>query len=282
MSLIPVDDSAVQPAEMAVAQVTEVGLTTGSLPGETPAQARERRSRFVPKIEDRPMSLVSHLNELRGRLFWCVFYYSIAVIVAYNAVPKMLAFCRPMLGPHKLIFTHPTEAFFAYFNAAMVMGACLASPILLYHVLMFILPGLERHERRWVLRLLPLSIFQFLLGAVFALKVVLPITMNFFMSFATPELVPQLKIGDFVGFVVMVTTICGIIFELPIVMLFLAGMNLVSSKFLARHRRMAYFLSFVIAAVATPTPDAVTATVVALPILLNFEGSIWLIRLFGK
>ena len=237
---------------------------------------------ILPEIEDQPMTLVGHLEELRWRILWSLFYWIVACFICYQLVPKLLDWVKPLLQGNKLIFTNPTEGFFAYLNAAMVGGACLAAPIFLYHFLMFVLPGLEKSERRWIYRLLPLSIFQFLLGCAFALKLVLPGTMGFFLGFATAELVPQLKIGEFVGFVVTVTVICGIIFELPIVLLFLAGIGLVSSKFLARHRRMAYFLAFVVAAVATPTPDAFTAIVVALPILINYEVSLWLIKFCGK
>lgn len=233
-------------------------------------------------IEDKPMTLVGHLEELRGRILWSLFYWVVFSITAYQFIPSVLAWCRPMLGTHKLIFTNPTEAFFAYMNGAMVGGACLAAPIILYHVLMFVLPGLEAGERKWIYRLLPLSICQFLLGCWFSLKLVLPTTMEFFLGFSTAELEAQIRIGDFVGFILTLTVICGLIFELPIILLFLAGIGLVNSRFLGRHRRMAYFLSFVVAAVATPTPDAFTASVVALPIILNFELSMALMRLCGK
>ena len=238
--------------------------------------------KLIPKIDDQPMSLVGHLEELRWRILWSLFYWIIACFICYGMVPKVLDWCKPLLKNAKLIFTNPTEAFFAYLNAAMVGGACLAAPVFLYHILMFVLPGLEKSERRWVYRLLPLSIFQFLLGCTFALKLVLPGTMDFFLGFGTAELVPQIKIGEFVGFITTITIICGIIFELPIVLMFLAGINLITSKFLRRHRRTAYFLAFVISAVATPTPDAFTATIVALPIIINYEASLFLIRLCGK
>jgi sec-independent protein translocase protein TatC len=232
--------------------------------------------------EDKPMTLVGHLEELRWRIIWSVLYWAAGVYAAYQLIPRLLAWCRPLLGGHKLIFTNPTEAFFAYLNAALVLGACFASPVFLYHILMFVMPGLERHERRWVTRLLPFSILLFLLGCAFALYLVLPTTLKFFLSFATPELEAQLKIGDFVGFIVTLTVVCGVIFELPIVLLFLAGLGIVSSQFLSQHRRPAYFLAFVLAAVATPTPDIFTMSVVAMPILLNYEGSLFLIRMLGK
>ncbi len=228
------------------------------------------------------MSLVGHLEELRWRILWSVFYWVIAAILCYGAVPKLLAMCKPLLNGSKLIFTNPTEAFFAYLNAAVVGGACLAAPVFLYHILMFVLPGLEKSERRWVYRLLPLSVFQFLLGCAFSVYIVLPTTLQFFLGFATEQLEATIKIGEFVGFIVTCTVMCGLIFELPIVLIFLAGIGIVSSAFLARHRRMAYFLAFVVAAVATPTPDAFTAAVVAFPILINYELSLGLIRLMRK
>lgn len=229
------------------------------------------------------MSLVDHLEELRWRILWCILYWAVGVVAAYQYMGTLLALTQPMLQGHKLIFTGPTELFFTYLNASMVLGACLASPVFLYHVLMFVLPGLEANERKWVFRLLPLTIFQFLLGAAFAIKMVLPGTLGFFMSFSQPGVVEaQIRVSEFLGFITTLTVICGLVFELPIVLMFLAGIGIVSSRFLARHRRMAYFLSFVVAAVATPTPDAFTATVVALPILLNYEVSVWLIRILGK
>lgn len=228
------------------------------------------------------MSLVGHLEELRWRILWSLFYWIVSCFICYRMVPQILAWSKPLLQGNKLIFINPTEAFFAYLNAAIVGGACLASPIFLYHILMFVLPGLEKGERKWVFRLLPLAIFQFILGSAFALKIVLPTTMSFFLSFSTPEMEATIRIGDFLGFITTLTVICGLIFELPIVMLFLSGIGILSSQFLARHRRMAYFLAFVVAAVATPTPDAFTATVVALPIILNYEVSLWLIKLCGK
>lgn len=233
-------------------------------------------------IEEKPMTLVGHLEELRGRILWSVFYWALAAFASYQMIPSVLAKCRPLLHGHKLIFTNPTEAFFAYINASLVGGACLAAPVFLYHVLMFVLPGLEKHERRWIYRLLPLSIFQFLLGSAFALYVVLPVTLNFFLGFATEELQATIRIGEFVGFIATVTVMCGVIFELPIVLFFLASLGILNSAYLARHRRIAYFLAFVVAAVVTPTPDALTAAVVAVPIIVNYELSILMIWLFRK
>ncbi len=232
---------------------------------------------------DKPMSLVDHLSELRTRIFWSLACWIAATAACYFYTPTLLALVRPLLGPKaELIFTAPTDAFFAYLTLAMVAGLFITAPILLYHIAMFVLPGLTRSERRWLLSMLPLSIALFLVGALFAYYVVLPITMTFFMSYATDDLHAQIKIDEFMGFVISMLLICGLMFQLPLVMLFLAQLGLIGSKGLSRHRRLALFVSFVIAAVATPTPDAMTCTVVALPLYLLFEFSLILMRITGK
>lgn len=232
---------------------------------------------------DKPMSLVDHLSELRTRIFWSLFWWIAATVACYVYTPTLLSLVRPLLGKSaKLIFTGPTEAFFAYLKLAMVAGLFITAPIILYHIAMFVLPGLTRSERRWLLSMLPMSILLFCVGALFAYYVVLPVTMGFFMSYATADLEAQIKIDEFMGFVIGILLICGLMFQLPLVMLFLANLGLVSSRGLARHRRLALFISFVVSAVATPTPDAMTCTVVALPLYLLFEFSLILMKITGK
>lgn len=245
---------------------------------ETPESVPEDPTPF-----DRPMSLVDHLSELRSRIFWSLAWWITATTACYFYTPTLLALVRPLLGPQaELIFTAPTDAFFAYLSMAMVAGLFVTAPIILYHIAMFVLPGLTRSERRWLLSMLPLSIVLFLVGAMFAYFVVLPITMTFFMSYADQNLHAQIKIDDFMGFVISILLICGLMFQLPLVMLFLAQLGLIGSRGLARHRRMALFLSFVISAVVTPTPDAMTCTVVAIPLYFLFEFSLILMRITGK
>lgn len=225
---------------------------------------------------------MGHLEELRSRVLWSLCFWVAGSIIAYQAVPYLLNQTKPMLGPAKLIFTAPTEAFFAYLQLAMVGGLFLSFPILLFNLVMFIMPGLTEREQRWFVALLPGSIVLFLTGAAFAYLAVLPVTLQFFLSFAQGGLEATIKIQDFLGFVVGLMAICGVIFQLPLVLFFGALAGLVKSRFLRAQRRAAYFLAFVVAAVATPTPDALTAAVVAVPILVLFELSILLIRVIGK
>ena len=230
------------------------------------------------------LSLTGHLEELRSRIFWSIGAWVVASCFCYAGVDKLLAVVRDRFleGKVQLIFTRPTEAFIAYIKVAMVAGLFVAAPVLLYHVVMFVAPGLRPVEKKWMLRLIPVSVILFLCGATFAFFVVLPVTMNFFLSFTTDDLNAMLQIGDFMSFITGILALCGASFQLPLILFFAALAGIVNSRQLREGRRFAIFGSALIAAVATPTPDAFTMSVVALPIWILFEISVIFIRLTGR
>lgn len=235
-------------------------------------------------VEEGALSLTEHLEELRSRIFWSILAWASASAACYMYVPTLLMLARDrfLTKNFQLIFTKPTEAFIAYLKVAMVAGVFVASPILFYHVIMFVAPGLKPSEKRWIFRLVPVSIILFLLGCTFSFFVVLPVTMQFFLSFSLEGLVPMLQVGEFLGFVTGMLLLCGASFQLPLVLFFAALAGLVNSKQLREGRRYAVFFSALIAAVATPTPDAFTMAVVALPIWILFEISVIVIRISGR
>lgn len=230
------------------------------------------------------MTLSGHLQELRSRILWSISCWMIASVACYGFVPRLLTITsdRFLGGSVKLIFTKPTEAFIAYLKVAMVAGLFVVAPIVLYNILMFVAPGLRPAEKRWIYRLVPVSIILFALGATFAFFVVLPVTMHFFLSFTTDELEAMLTVGEFLGFVTGLLALCGASFQLPLVLFFASLAGIVNSKQLREGRRFAIFGSALVAAIATPTPDAFTMSVVALPIWILFEISVILIRVSGR
>lgn len=234
--------------------------------------------------EEGALTITEHLQELRSRVGQSIVAWLIASVGCYYFVPGLLDFTRDrFLNKNvQLIFTRPTEAFIAYLKVAMVAGLFVASPIVLYHVIMFLAPGLKPAEKRWVFRLVPVSILLFACGCLFAFFVVLPVTMHFFLSFSTEALNPMFQVGDFLGFVTGLILLCGASFQLPLILFFAALAGLINSKQLREGRRYAIFLSAVVAAVATPTPDAFTMGVVALPIWILFEISVIVIRISGR
>lgn len=234
--------------------------------------------------EEKSLTLTEHLEELRSRLLWSIVWWLIASCACYYFVPPLLDFTRDtFLNENvQLIFTRPTEAFIAYLKVAMVAGLFLSSPITLYHVVMFVAPGLRPSEKKWIFRLIPVAIFLFACGVTFAFFVVLPVTLHFFLSFQTESLNPMFQVGDFLGFITGILALCGASFQLPLVLFFASLAGIVNSKQLREGRRFAIFFSALVAAVATPTPDAFTMSVVALPLWILFEISVILIRITGR
>lgn len=230
------------------------------------------------------MTLTEHLQELRSRMMWSIVAWLAASVVCYAYVPKLLSVVRTRFLENRveLIFTKPTEAFIAYLKVAMVAGLFVVAPVVLYNIFMFVAPGLRPKEKRWVARMVPFSIALFAMGAVFAFFVVLPVTMNFFLSFTTEDLTAMLTVGEFLGFVTGLLALCGASFQLPLVLFFAALVGIVNSKQLREARRFAIFGSALVAAIATPTPDAFTMSVVALPIWILYEISVILIRVSGR
>lgn len=248
---------------------------------DAPVPNPERRqSSFFE--DEKEMSLTEHLEEMRSRILISLAAWVAGSVAVYNFAPKLLAFTRPLLGKAKLIFTSPMEGFMTYLKVALIGGLFVAGPVLVYQILMFVLPGLKPSEKKWMLALLPFSVLLFFAGAAFSYFAVLPVTLQFFLSFATEDLEATIKLDDYLSFLVNMIGLCGLTFQLPLVMLFGAMLGIVKSKFLRSQRRIAYFLGFLLAAVATPTPDMVTMTIVALPILVLFEISIILLRIIGK
>lgn len=259
------------------------GDATPAVSSDPPEPTRPPVFSRVP-AEEGALTITEHLQELRSRLFQSVLSWLVASTIFYSFVPGLLDFSRDrfLTKNVQLIFTKPTEAFIAYLKVAMVAGLFLASPILLYHIIMFVAPGLKPSEKRWIFRLVPVSILLFLLGCTFAFFVVLPVTMHFFLSFSTDALQPMLQVGDFLGFITGLVLLCGASFQLPLVIFFTALAGFVNSKQLREGRRFAIFGSALIAAIATPTPDAFTMCVVALPIWILFEISVIVIRISGR
>jgi len=231
--------------------------------------------------EDTQMPLIEHLEELRRRIIYSIAAWVLASSAAYYFTPRLIAIFTGMVKT-KLVFINPMEAFLAYLKIALLLGLFIALPYILYQALAFIVPGLEKHEKKWVLCLVPVAVLLFFAGAFFACCVLIPITLRFFLSFATTDLVPMITIGGLMSFVLTFVILCGLIFQTPLVILFLALIGLVNSSLLREKRKYMVIAFFIVAAVATPTPDAFTQVVVTIPMIVLYEFSILLISVLEK
>ncbi len=218
------------------------------------------------------MSVVGHLTELRKRLIISILAIVVGFCIAYYYVDDLLNIIIAPAG--KLYYMRPTEAFFTYMKVSLVAGILVASPIWLYEVWAFIIPALTKREKKVTNWLLPFAIILFFIGILFSYFLVLPAAVRFFIGFATPELQPLFSIGQYVDFVIAFILPFGVIFELPIVMIILAKLNLITSDFLKKKRKIFLFLAFVIGAIISPTPDMFSQTMIALPMILLYEISL--------
>ncbi|MGA2959502.1 MAG: twin-arginine translocase subunit TatC [Thermodesulfobacteriota bacterium] len=238
------------------------------------------------KISDKKLPLSAHLDELRKRLIYSFCGIGIAFTISYVYIKEIVEILmRPLvraLPPgSSLVFTAVPEAFFTYFKAALLAGVFFSSPFILYQLWAFISPGLYEREKKYIYPYLFVSSFFFVLGAAFCYFIVFPTVFRFFLSFATPEIRPLPAIREYLTFTIKLLLAFGLLFQWPALILFLARMGVVSAPVLSRNRKYAILAIFVAAAVLTP-PDLISQLLLAGPLIVMYEGSIWIAKLFRK
>ena len=229
-----------------------------------------------------------HLGELRDRLVRSFIAVGIGFIIAYFFKEKLFDLLMAPLvtamgeaGNAKMIFTGLPEAFFTYLKVSLLAGIILSSPVLFYQFWMFVSPGLYRTEKKYLVPIVILSVMFFILGSSFGYFVVFPYGFKFFLGFATETIQAMPSMKEYLGFASKMLLAFGFVFELPLVLTFMARMGLVSVDFLKKNRKYAILIFFILAAVITP-PDVVTQIMMALPLAVLYEVAIVGARIFGK
>jgi sec-independent protein translocase protein TatC len=228
----------------------------------------------------------AHLEELRKRLIICFASVGIGFVLSYGFKEKLFQILtRPLIGVmqtgDKLIFTGLPEAFFTYLKVAFLSGIILAAPVLFYQFWMFVAPGLYDKEKRFMFPIVFLSTVFFVGGAFFGYFIVFPYGFKFFLGFASDIIKPLPSMREYLSFASKLLLAFGLVFELPLIITFLAKLGMVSVSFLKKNRKYALLLFFVGAAILTP-PDVVTQIMMALPLMVLYEISIVGAKIFGK
>ena len=227
------------------------------------------------------MPLTGHLGELRKRVVRILCAVAAGFGVSFFFSERIVdLMTRPIRT--SLIFTAPTEPLWSNLKVALFSGLLLSLPVILHQVYQFIAPGLYPRERKNVLPFIAVGTFFFLLGISFCYFVVLPLALKFLMHYKTGSLVPMISIGVYVDFILKFMLAFGLIFELPVVIIFLARLGLLTPDFLSRNRKYAVLINFILAAVLTPTPDIFNQCLMAGPLILLYEVGIIGARWFGK
>lgn len=239
-------------------------------------------------MNERQIPLQEHLVELRRRLTWSVLVVLVCTGVAFTFHQQILTLLmRPAQGFAEVptgspIYTELTEFIGIAMKVSLLAGMVLSLPFLFYQTIMFVGPGLNRNEKRYLYMFLPASFLAFLLGAAFGYRVLFPPAVTFLISFGSDVATPFIRIGNYTNLMLTLLFWMGIVFEMPIFAYFLSKMGVVTYRLLARNRRYAVVVAFILGALITPTFDPVNQALVAVPIIVMYEISIWLARLGGR
>lgn len=222
------------------------------------------------------MSLVDHLQELRKRLIKIIVTIVIASSCSYIFSADMVAWITHPAG--KLYYMHPAEAFFTYMKVSVVVGFLITLPVTMYQFWAFLLPALKQREKKTATYLMVASVVLFVAGLVMAYFLVLPTGIRFMLGFENANLQPLFSISDYVSFVIALLLPFGFIFELPLCILVGAQLGFISSNFLKTKQKSVLVLAFVVGAILSPTPDILSQTLVAVPLMVLYEISYLIVR----
>ncbi len=238
----------------------------------------------MAKVDKGPaeMPFLDHLEELRWRLIWSLLAMIIGVgigfllVLRFNLVDILQAPIAPYLHGSKLVYTHPADPFSIALTTSFIVGTIIALPVIIYQVWGFLSPALYRHEKRVVIPLLVGAVALFAGGAAMAYLVILPLTLRFLLSFQAGSLAPMITASDYFGFATTMALALGALFELPILIVGLTALGFVRPSMLARWRKHALVLCWLVAAIISPGDFIGTTVLMAAPLYVLYEISIGL------
>ncbi|HEX2987362.1 MAG TPA: twin-arginine translocase subunit TatC [Chloroflexota bacterium] len=229
-------------------------------------------------LDAKRLTIIEHLEELRSRLIISVLALLIATTLSFVFTGKLLEVLLIPSGGIKPVFLKPTEMFITYFKVALIGGAALAMPVIVYQLIQFVVPGLKPEEKKYLFFVVPGATFLFVLGIAFGFVVLLPFALKYLLTFGGDIASAFISIGEYVSFVVTLLLWMGLAFETPMIIVFLARLHVVTQQQLRGYWKYALVGSFVIAAIITPTPDPFNQSLVAVPLYLLYEVGVLFAR----
>lgn len=233
------------------------------------------------------MSFLEHLDELRRRLFISVIALSVVFGVCWFFHKQIYIFLQqPILqflpeGDKRLSFISLSEPFFLYLKVAFLAAIFFASPIILTQLWFFIAPGLYRREKKYAFPFIIFTTLFFIAGGLFGYYIAFPMVCRFFLTMGA-EFKQVVTIRSYLSLMTNILLGLALVFELPLLIFFLSRLGLVTTQFLIKNFKYAILIIFIIAAIITPTPDVVTQTTFALPMIGLYALGILISYIFGK
>jgi sec-independent protein translocase protein TatC len=252
--------------------------------------------------ESKLMSFLEHLGELRKKIAYALIALCIAFFIAFTYSEYIFQFLMFPLRYHltfsvknmsfqfiyedllhntKLVFLSPAEGFWINMKVALVTAIIISLPILFQQLWSFVSPGLHAKEKRYVFPFVLSATGLFLIGAAFCFIIVLPFALKFLLTYKIGDyMMPMLSVGRYADFCLKFILAFGIVFELPLIIIFFTRMGFVTPATLAKHRKYSILIAFIIAAILTPTPDIFNQTLMAVPMIILYEIGILVSRIF--
>ncbi len=225
------------------------------------------------------LTILGHLNEMRSRLISCVIVLVLTTGLSFIFADRIFAILLDPAGDVKLIYTELTEMMGTWMKVCVFSGIVLASPFIIFQVIMFISPALTSREKKYLYLLLPWVCLMFIGGVVFGYFVLLPPAIRILTTWGEGIATPFITVGNYIATVTRLLLAVGLVFELPVISTFLAKIGVVRSEWLAKWRKWAIVGAFVLGGIITPTLDPVNQALVTVPLIALYEASIWLARL---
>ncbi|MCZ6684590.1 MAG: twin-arginine translocase subunit TatC [Candidatus Dadabacteria bacterium] len=239
-------------------------------------------------MNEEKMSFLDHLGELRKRLLWSFLAILVFFIPAYAFSNEIFDFLmKPLIENlpegSSLIFTRPTEGFTTYLKVSFFASVLLAIPFILYQAWKFVAPALYKKEKQIIIPFIFFGSLFFLLGAAFCYYVASPPAFKFLLNEYSSEYVKAFPtISEALSFFMALIFGFGLVFEFPLIIFILARIGVVTSKWLREKRKYAIILSALLAAILTPTTDAISMMLMFVPIVVFYELGILVAWMFGK
>lgn len=237
------------------------------------------RQSFLNENE-KNMSLTGHLEELRYRLIVTAITIGACFIALYPLSKNLLVFLSAPMK-EQLYMLAPTEAFIIYLKLALFGAILVSLPMTLFQGWAFIAPGLYAREKKYVVPFVVLGTIFFAIGGLFSYKIILPFGLKFLLGYGGELVQPVISVANYVTFVTRMILVFGTVFELPLIIFFLSKLGVVSPMLMRRYRKYAIVGAFAIGAILTP-PDVFTQTMLAGPLIVLYEASIWVSVLVWK
>ena len=222
------------------------------------------------------MALLEHLEELRRRIITCLAAVFIGILIGFPFAGRILKILKLPAARtiDKLVFFSPQEGFLIYWRISFLAGLILALPVILYQIWAFISPAMERKVRRRAFDFIFFGSLSFILGAAFIYFLLLPQALKFLLTFGQKELEPVISASKYISFVTTLLLAGGLIFQMPILTLFLTKIGLVNWRFLRKRFAYAVVGIFILAAIITPTTDVFNMLFLSIPMVFLYGISI--------